>query len=672
MTRNDLPDRLPDPRLQAYLDDELETSEREAVERDLAASPELRHQLQRLRAAGELTRAGEQPAPAAGHAERVRNHVASADQPWWQHWLPAPQRRLTALAWSGLSTLLLALVLAPLVPNAGMRETAPGAVGMEAAVMSPSGETRSMDAVVADEPTAELALAESDAAPATAAGSPLVEAELAPAPGAASAPGHEVAILAPSAIAAAPSADRLAAVADGAALEGKAMSRSRSVDGVAGYDVAGGATPVVAQEALKAGEVDDNAQFGKYLDYAAKMAGLPDVHRFSPRERYVIQVVDDRGRGVADATVRLSAESAPHPTQVTLRTDSSGQAVFFPKAYDNLPDVLQVWVTWPQDQATLAVNTERQRSPQGGTWQLKPTVANAVRNPGLADIQSVSLDVAFVVDTTGSMSEEINRIRDTIDEVSRRVQALPRQPRLRLGLVLYRDQGDDYVTRVTDFTDLAGFRAALQGVNANGGNDTPEHVNAGLAAAVNELRWSEPPAVRLAFLIGDAPPHLDYQDQVPDYLTSAKQAAARGIKFYTLSATGNDDVGEYVWRQVALMTRGKFMFLTRGGDAGVTPHHVDRQDYSVQNLPDLVVNAVARELAALGHKPGEMPEVTLPEPPDEPVVVAPPAPSTPPTPPRPSRSLSELRLPVWGYVLILVANLLGWLFAFRRSRQPLR
>jgi hypothetical protein len=99
--------------------------------------------------------------------------------------------------------------------------------------------------------------------------------------------------------------------------------------------------------------------------------------------------------------------------------------------------------------------------------------------------------------------------------------------------------------------------------------------------------------VKLLFLVGDAPPHLDYPDD-PHYTDDMHGAARDGIKIETLAASGLDDQGEYIWRQIAEATLGQFIFLTYGPN-DTTPHHVT--GYTPDNLDDLVVRLITTELA---------------------------------------------------------------------------
>ncbi len=158
------------------------------------------------------------------------------------------------------------------------------------------------------------------------------------------------------------------------------------------------------------------------------------------------------------------------------------------------------------------------------------------------------------------------------------------------------------MTRTFDFTnDVGAFQDALRAVEADGGGDTPEAVNAAVSDAIHKPAWRGGDTVSLAFVVGDAAPHLDYPDD-PDYAAEVFEAAKRGIKIEPIASSGLDDQGEFVFRQLAQLTGGRFSFLTYGAAGAGTPgdsttHHV--KDYSVLSLDDLVVRLVGDELAPL-------------------------------------------------------------------------
>ena len=168
----------------------------------------------------------------------------------------------------------------------------------------------------------------------------------------------------------------------------------------------------------------------------------------------------------------------------------------------------------------------------------------------------------------------------------------------------YRDLGDEYVTNLTDFTtDLGQFRSTLNQLSAAGGGDTPEAVDEAMNDAISRASWSDQPAVRLAFLVSDAGPHTDRQQQFT-YLDGTREAVARGVKIYPIAASNTDAPAEYVFRQLAQQTMAGFVFLTYqpGQSAGApgesTTLEAGAQPYSVERLDDLIVGIVERELAA--------------------------------------------------------------------------
>ena len=112
------------------------------------------------------------------------------------------------------------------------------------------------------------------------------------------------------------------------------------------------------------------------------------------------------------------------------------------------------------------------------------------------------------------------------------------------------------------------------------------------------MRWRTD-AIRLIFLVADAPPHLDYpQDE--DYLAEMVLARAKGIKIFSVASSGLDEQGEYIFRQLAQQTMGKFIFILYAtGPQGSleTPHSVEQ--YTVDRLDSLIVRLIEEELRHL-------------------------------------------------------------------------
>jgi Mg-chelatase subunit ChlD len=341
---------------------------------------------------------------------------------------------------------------------------------------------------------------------------------------------------------------------------------------------------------VTAGMVDDNADFGEYLAYRQRHAGLA-VRERDITERYLLEVTDASGQPVHDAEVAVQRPGVGLPV-AWARTDTAGRVWLHPRAFLPAPaaqeQVLGVAVR-KGAMHSRAVLTRGQS--QAVQVRLGPITAQPVR-----------LDLVFLVDATGSMGDEIAKLKHSMRAMAQQISQLPGQPDICWGLVSYRDRGDAYITRTHDFTDdLGAFQQQLAGVQAHGGGDTPEALNEALHEAVHRLSWRSN-AARMVVLVADAPPHLDYGG--PQYDRDMQAALAKGIKLFAVGASGLDPVGEYVYRQMAQYTAGRFVFLTYreahnpgSGPGTQTPHDV--KQYSVQTLDRLVVRLVSEELARL-------------------------------------------------------------------------
>jgi len=177
------------------------------------------------------------------------------------------------------------------------------------------------------------------------------------------------------------------------------------------------------------------------------------------------------------------------------------------------------------------------------------------------------VDVVFVLDTTGSMSGLIQTAKDKIWSIATTMASAQPTPEIRIGLVAYRDRGDQYVTQVVDLSDdLDSVYAQLMDFEADGGGDTPESVNQALFEAVNNISWSQDQqAYRVVFLVGDAPPHMDYPDEAsfPETLAAA---TAKGIVVNTIQC-GDMPITAAPWTQIAQLGHGRFFQVEQAGGA---------------------------------------------------------------------------------------------------------
>jgi von Willebrand factor type A domain len=175
------------------------------------------------------------------------------------------------------------------------------------------------------------------------------------------------------------------------------------------------------------------------------------------------------------------------------------------------------------------------------------------------------VEIVFALDTTSSMSDLIEGAKRKIWSIASFVAQGQPTPDLRVGLVAYRDIGDEYVTRVHDLDDdLDRVAARLRRFRAQGGGDGPEHVARALDEAVRKMSWSDGRDVmKIIYLVGDAPPHTDYQDGY-DFGRAARTAVEKGIAIHTIRC-GDDADTEVVWRKIARIGKGQFMTVRQDG-----------------------------------------------------------------------------------------------------------
>ena len=175
------------------------------------------------------------------------------------------------------------------------------------------------------------------------------------------------------------------------------------------------------------------------------------------------------------------------------------------------------------------------------------------------------MEVVFVLDTTGSMSGMIAGAKQKVWAIANKLKSAQPTPEIRFGLVGYRDRGDAYVTKVFGLTgNLDEVYPHLYGFEANGGGDEPESGNEALYKAVRDLQWSTSPDVlRVIFLVGDARPHMDYQDDVK-YQVTCRLANEKGILINALQC-GRLDGTEAVWRDIAGKTNGSYAAILQDG-----------------------------------------------------------------------------------------------------------
>ncbi|MBX3217966.1 MAG: VWA domain-containing protein [Labilithrix sp.] len=206
---------------------------------------------------------------------------------------------------------------------------------------------------------------------------------------------------------------------------------------------------------------------------------------------------------------------------------------------------------------------------------------------------STELDVTFLIDTTGSMGDELSYLQNEIDGIAQTIKTKFPQTTPRYGLVLYKDQADAYLTRWFDFKGLDEFRANLAAQTVGGGGDYPEAVAAGLEQ-VMKLSWRTGAVSRMTFWVADAPHHIGDEASVK---ASIDAAAAKDVHIYPVAASGSDDRTEFTMRAAAQITGGRYIFLT--DDSGIGNAHAEPRIpcYHVTKFDGALVRMVESELS---------------------------------------------------------------------------
>ena len=314
---------------------------------------------------------------------------------------------------------------------------------------------------------------------------------------------------------------------------------------------------------------------------------------FSPNDRWGILTTNrvsvqvlDGSTPMVDVPVDLIldlGQGTPTMTLWSARTDNIGRAELWMAPY--VRDV-------QFDLNTLAFSVAGNRS--GHRVQLYEEGVITLTGPPSASTSSQFVDLSFIVDATSSMADELEFIKDDLEDVIKRVEEGNGALDVRTSTVVYRDEGDEYLVMRSDFTeDLDATLDFIDNQSAGGGGDFPEAVHTGLETSISQLDWSREARSRIAFLILDAPPHEEAQ-VTESIRNQIKEAARLGIKIIPITASGIDKPTELLMRQMAILTNGTYVFITN--DSGIGEDHIEASvgEYEVEFLNDLMVRLIKK------------------------------------------------------------------------------
>ncbi len=337
--------------------------------------------------------------------------------------------------------------------------------------------------------------------------------------------------------------------------------------------------PTITPGTLTAGDYDDHLNPHLYNDYAARYlqnrGQWIDTPRLDFSKRVLIRVSNTSARPLADAKVEIISSESQAIT--TLYTAANGETSVYTNL-DSIPETFTLRVTASDGTAEQKEISLQQASAAG---EIHVTLDISDRS------DSIPVDVMFVVDTTGSMSDELSFLQTELTDI---IGALPQQQSdINVGLVFYRDYGDTYVTRAYDFSeDLNSSQLNLNQESAAGGGDYPEAMDQALEAALR-ADWREN-SRKLLFLLADAPPH---SDRIRATWNAASAARKNNIHLVPVAASGVAEDAEYIMRSIAALTNGRYIFLTDDSGYGLAHDEPDVDCYVVTSLRHAMMRAMA-------------------------------------------------------------------------------
>jgi len=323
----------------------------------------------------------------------------------------------------------------------------------------------------------------------------------------------------------------------------------------------------------------DHWDFWKDLLNNKDFSEKPDYWSFHNENRISVLLIGASGKPVYDIPVRLERDGN---VVWETKTDNFGRAELFVgfKQQQQLGSL---------EEYKLFIDGQANAAP------IK-TFDEGINELGYggAPVVSDKVELSFVVDATGSMSDELEFLKKDLQEVINRVENDAPNLDILTGTVFYRDVEDDYVVRHSGFTrDIETTLNFIKAQEADGGGDFPEAVHTALNTAMNELQWSNSAKTRIAFLLLDAPPHYE-QSVIDNIHESIEKAAKKGIKLIPVTASGIDKDTEFLMRFFSITTNGTYVFITN--DSGIGNDHLEASvgQYEVEKLNDLMVRLILK------------------------------------------------------------------------------
>ncbi|CAF3601678.1 unnamed protein product [Rotaria sp. Silwood1] len=221
------------------------------------------------------------------------------------------------------------------------------------------------------------------------------------------------------------------------------------------------------------------------------------------------------------------------------------------------------------------------------------------------------LDLAFIIDATGSMGSYIKSAQENMRNIIQDI-IISERCLLNVALILYRDhppQDNTFIIQVNDFTnDAEQAKANIDLASASGGGDGPEAMTPALHAAVHTLTWRKN-AVKIAILIADAPPHGletsgdSWPDGDPsghDPMECVALLAEHGITLYTIGCEPAAITYRDFFMALAFKTGGQYIPLDNCANLASVIVGSAKEEISLERLIAQVHEEVMREAELRG------------------------------------------------------------------------
>lgn len=335
---------------------------------------------------------------------------------------------------------------------------------------------------------------------------------------------------------------------------------------------------------LTAGEVNDFAKWKMWKGIAKdEFKDFQNEWKMVPQERYVIQVENKQHHPMPNLKVEL--RSKDDEVIWTGRTDNTGKAELWAEFFQQIPQ--------SKGKASLMrIYFDGKSQDVGQIMPFSRGVNHATIDKTCE--KNLQADIAFVVDATGSMGDEIAHIRADLSNIASNLKDTLKGWEVNFGSVFYQDQGDAYLTKVSPFSkDVTQTQQFMLNTPYGGGGDFPEAVESGLEDAVQKLKWNENASTRIVFLVLDAPSHNDIETLIKLQM-QIRAAAHKGIRIIPVACSGIDKSTEYLLRSMALATNGTYAFLTDDSGIGGTHIKPTTDDFKVEKFYQLAVRLVCQ------------------------------------------------------------------------------